>query len=207
MESQARVLGSSSFRLPPRCLHPHCPKGNGPTSWNEVLAHPEIKLQPAARAAALACLMADFGSAPANPPVPRHPPPMAAAALGRLLNLCPCLFNQIDVAPTARAVVHFCELTLGQQVTAANVHDAFLLQHPGKGPPLDPEPLKPCKDGGKVMEMLCSEVLASAGIPAMDLNDGGWPEWTMPGHVLLNEGKMRSLQALGDLLVPCAPTR
>jgi hypothetical protein len=28
----------------------------------------------------------------------------------------------------------------------------------------------------------------------------------MPGHILLNEGPMQSLQALGDILIPCAPT-
>lgn len=56
------------------------------------------------------------------------------------------------------------------------------------------------------MELLCSEVLTSAGIPAMRAGSDGWPLWKMPGHVLLNEGKMQSLQALGDILVPCAPT-
>lgn len=56
------------------------------------------------------------------------------------------------------------------------------------------------------MEMLCSEVLSTAGIPAMPLAPNRWPVWNMPGHILLNEGKMNSLQALGDLLIPCAPT-
>ena len=56
------------------------------------------------------------------------------------------------------------------------------------------------------MEMLCSEVLSTAGIPAMSLGEDRWPVWQMPGHILLNEGRMSSLQALGDLLIPCAPT-
>ena len=56
------------------------------------------------------------------------------------------------------------------------------------------------------MEMLCSEVLASAGIPAMRLDDKGWPQWRMPGHILLNEGKMDALRAFGDILIPCGPT-
>jgi hypothetical protein len=56
------------------------------------------------------------------------------------------------------------------------------------------------------MEMLCSEVLSNAGIPAMSLGSNGWPVWSMPGHILLNEGRMGSLQALGDVLIPCAPT-
>jgi hypothetical protein len=56
------------------------------------------------------------------------------------------------------------------------------------------------------MELLCSEVLSTAGIPAMARGPERWPDWQMPGHVLLNEGPMKSLQALGDILIPCAPT-
>jgi hypothetical protein len=56
------------------------------------------------------------------------------------------------------------------------------------------------------MEMLCSEVLANAGIPVMQDDTGQWPTWAMPGHILLNEGKMARWKALGDILVPCAPT-
>lgn len=40
----------------------------------------------------------------------------------------------------------------------------------------------------------------------MELDEDRWPIWTMPGHVLLNEGKMNSLRAFGDILIPCAPT-
>lgn len=165
-----------------------------------------MKISPALQIVAAAVLDADFAAAPTEPSVERMPPAIPKAALIRLLNLCPCLFNHIDVAATARATVHFCELTLGAPVTSANVHEAFLVQHPAKGPPFNPGPLKPCRDGGKIMEMLCSEALAAAGIPAMPLAADKWPEWRMPGHVLMNEGKMSSLQALGDLLVPCAPT-
>jgi hypothetical protein len=146
-----------------------------------------------------------FSAAPANPAVARPLPPLTAAAIGRLLRLCPCLFNQVDLAPTARAIVHFCELTLGERITAENVHRAFLIQHP-RAPGFNPAPLRECARGGTVMEFLCSEVLTSAGIPAMQPNADGWPEWRMPGHVLLNEGRMQTLQALGDILIPCAPT-
>lgn len=180
--------------------------GGGSASWNDVLALPELKVPMKDRPAAAACLNTYFSSPPSDPPVARTPPPISKAALIRLLNLCPCLFNQIDIASTARAVVHFCEISLGVPVSSATVYQAFLLQHPGKGPPLSPPPLKPCKDGGKIMEMLCSEALAAAGIPAMTLGADKWPIWQMPGHVLLNEGPMSELQALGDLLVPCAPT-
>jgi hypothetical protein len=188
-----------------QCLHPHCPAGNGLASWDEVLAFPAMKLPMATQSAAAPVMNQDFGP-PAEPPMALTPPPITKAALVRLLKLCPCLFNQLDIAASARAVVHFCELTLGAPVTAANVHEAFLVQHPKKGPDFNPGPLVPCGDGGKVMEMLCSEVLASAGLPAMISGGSGWPEWQMPGHILLNEGKMSSLQALGDILVPCAPT-
>lgn len=40
----------------------------------------------------------------------------------------------------------------------------------------------------------------------MKLGKDKWPVWSMPGHVLLNEGKMNDLKALGDILIPCAPT-
>lgn len=56
------------------------------------------------------------------------------------------------------------------------------------------------------MEMLCSEVLANAGIPPMELDNDRWPKWQMPGHILLNEGRMSDLQAFGDILIPCGPT-
>jgi hypothetical protein len=166
---------------------------------------PELRLQPARKAAALASLMADFADPPSTPAVARRAPPMTIAGLKSLLNLCPCLFNQIDVGATARSIAHFCELTLGEPISALNVHQAFLIQHP-REPGFDPGPLKPCRSGGTVMEMLCSEVLSTAGIPAMSLGEDRWPVWQMPGHILLNEGRMSSLQALGDLLIPCAPT-
>lgn len=189
-----------------RCLHPHCPMSSQPSTWQEVVAHPDLKLQLKYQADTVAWLDQHFAIGPSVPPVAKHPPSMPSAALGRLLRLCPCLFNQIDVAPTARAVVHFCELTLGQRITAENVHTAFLIQHPKLPPDFCPGPIKSCAMGGTVMEMLCSEVLTSAGIPPMSPETKGWPVWDMPGHVLLNEGKMSSLQALGDILIPCAPT-
>jgi hypothetical protein len=188
-----------------RCLHPFCPAGNGAATWEEVLDLPEVGLQPAGRAAALAVLTTDFAASPSTPAIARPAPPIGPAVLKRLLNVCPCLFNQIEIAATARSVVHFCELTLAEPISALNVHQAFLIQHP-REPGFAPGPLKSCSSGGTVMEMLCSEVLSTAGIPAMPLAADGWPIWNMPGHILLNQRKMSSLQALGDLLIPCAPT-
>lgn len=193
------------MQLRMRCLHPFCPAADHVTTWEEVLDLPELGLQRAQRPAAVAALTADFADPPSTPPIARPAPPVGPAVLRRLLSLCPCLFNQIEIAATARSIVHFCELTLGERISALNVHQAFLIQHP-RDPKFAPGPLKSCASGGTVMEMLCSEVLSTAGIPAMPVGSNAWPVWNMPGHILLNQGKMSSLQALGDLLIPCAPT-
>ena len=44
------------------------------------------------------------------------------------------------------------------------------------------------------------------GIPLIKNDEANWPRWSMPGHALLNEGQFRNWKALGDILVPCAPT-
>lgn len=189
-----------------RCLHPYCPAGNGLPDWASVLALPELLLRPALQPAAAAWMDQHFGGPPTTPGTPRtFPPGVPKTVLVRLTQVCPCLFNQVDRTPSARGVVHFCELTLGARITAANVHQAFLIQHPS-APGFNPGPLREAASGGAVMEMLCSEVLESAGIPAMKPGQDLWPIWQMPGHVLMNEGRMQSLQALGDILIPCAPT-
>lgn len=188
------------------CIHPHCPNGRGAASWANVADDPSVKLRTQEKVAFIAHMNAHFSTSPAGAGSVLPSPPVSKAALGRLLRAAPCLFNQVSEAATPRAVVHFCELTLGAPITAANVHDAFLVQHPSQGPQFSPGPFKACRDGGTVMEMLCSEVLTNAGIPPMAHDSDGWPRWTMPGHVLLNEGKMARWKALGDILVPCAPT-
>ncbi len=190
--------------LPLLCLHPHCPMRAAPGTWDESVDHPAMKVRPALRAALLADLNTRFG-APASPAVARDPPVMSKGQLRTLLNLSPCLFNQIEINPTARGIVHLCEVALGTPITSANVHKAFLIQHP-KMPGFTVPPIGEGRSGGAIMEMLCSETLASGGIPAMLLGKDKWPEWRMPGHVLLNEGKMAALKALGDILIPCAPT-
>lgn len=186
------------------CLHPFCPLLAAPGTWDQAANHPAMSLKLAARVALAADLNARFGP-PTSPAVVHPPPVVAKGKLKTLLRLCPCLFNQIDVSPTARGVVHLCEVTLGAPITAANVHAAFLVQHP-KALAYKFPPLGTPGSGGAIMEMLCSEVLTSVGIPPMPLAPDNWPEWRMPGHVLLNEGKMHVLKALGDILVPCAPT-
>jgi hypothetical protein len=185
---------------------PHCPTGQGLPDWAAVLAHPSVRMGAALQGIAANWMDQHFAGPPTHPGIPRPlPPGVPEAVLNRLVRACPCLFNQVDRTPTARAVVHFCELTLGAPITAGNVHQAFLIQHPN-ALSFNPGPLRDCARGGTVMELLCSEVLASAGIPAMELSPDRWPVWQMPGHVLLNDGRMQSLQALGDILIPCAPT-
>lgn len=188
-----------------QCLHPFCPMKQGAASWDEVVASPLLAANKSSeRTALLTVLKASFG---APGPVATNLPITVgnAALVKRLLNLCPCLFNQVNVEATAEAVVHFCEISLGQQLTSANVYQAFLVQHPN-APKFKIPPAKPCKNGGDVMEMLCSEVLENEQIPRMSLQKDRWPEWRVPGHMLLNKGSMRDLRALGDILIPCAPT-
>ncbi|WP_156406980.1 hypothetical protein [Bosea sp. Root670] len=149
-----------------------------------------------------------FGPLSTNTPPPVNSTPATGSneRLGALLDLCPCLFNQINMPPTSRAIVHFCESSIGARITDANVMQAFKAQLP-KATAWKYAPAGYFTGrGGDVMEYLCSEVLNNGGIPQMAPGDNGWPEWSMPGHILLNEGKMQDLKALGDILIPCAPT-
>jgi len=189
------------------CLHPHCPMSAGTGTWATTLDNPLLKLRAGTdKALLLADLDSRFNDAPSVSPLPRTPPRANKSRLERLLEYCPCLFNQIDEKPTARAIVHLCELALGTRITDKNVAQAFAVQHP-KTPGWKYPPAVPFKGmGGAVMEFLCSEVLTSGGIPPMQIGPDRWPEWTIPGHIPLNQGKMSELKALGDILIPCAPT-
>lgn len=192
--------------LPLRCFHPHCPTGNGLPSWTDVANHRTVKLAAKEKLAFVGHMTRHFSAPPAMPPSARPAPPISGAALERLLNAAPCLFNQLDERTYPRAVVHFCELTLNAPIDASNVAAAYKIQHPSKGPPFSPGPLVPSTSAGAVMEQLCSEVLENEGIPLMLNDQDGWPIWKMPGHVSLNVGQPHRWKALGDILVPCAPT-
>lgn len=174
-------------------------------SWSHVLNNPLAKI-PKAAAAELEGILTKLGG-PSDPPanIPAEAFPKKAF-LNRLLELCPCLYNQIDTPCSARGVVHLCEVTLGTRVTAANVHDAFDIQHPATGNSFSYRPCRPATKGGDVMESLCSEVLNNEGIPLMELGPDDWPVWRMPGHISLNRGQMSSVKAFGDILIPAAPT-
>ena len=95
---------------------------------------------------------------------------------------------------------------LGAAIGGANVVRAFEIQHPSRGEPFLIPPLAECSNVGDVSEALCSEVLSNAGLPAMELDSDRWPIWVVPGHILLNHGKMSAVQAFGDILIPAAPT-
>jgi hypothetical protein len=187
-----------------RCMHPHCPVGHGAKNWEEVVDSPVLRARKIDKPILLAALNKDFGAL-ASPAVAKSLPIPNAALIDRLVRLCPCLFNQLALAASAEAVVHLCEISLGTVIKSANVYDAFQVQYPGRETFSFP-PLKGSVIGGTVMEMFCSEVLQNEQIPRMSVNDEGWPNWQAPGHMLLNQGKMRELQALGDILIPCAPT-
>lgn len=187
-----------------RCLHPHCPMGTGTVAWTDVVDHPAMKVKTKNRAAMIAGLGV-FGPL-SRPPVLHVLPKMYRWQYDMIMFLCPCLFNQVNVRASARGIVHFCEMSLGKRIVSSNVNEAFKVQHPSLPPQFIFPPAQGGQNGGDIMEMLCSEVLANEGIPVMGPDADGWPKWNMPGHILLNEGKMRSLKAFGDILVPCGPT-
>ncbi|WFU31301.1 hypothetical protein QA635_32790 [Bradyrhizobium brasilense] len=186
------------------CLHPHCPAGHGAKSWKDVVESPLLRARKGDKPVLLAALAKDFGPL-SSPPYARMLPVPNAALIERLVRLCPCLFNQLDLAATAEAIVHLCEISLGAIITSANVYDAFQVQYPGRESFAFP-PVKGSAIGGTVMEMFCSEVLQNEQIPRMETDAEGWPKWRMPGHILLNQKKMKDRQALGDIMIPCAPT-
>jgi hypothetical protein len=186
-----------------KCLHPHCPMRHGVATWEEVVNDQNVQARARDHPGLLANLI--VLGAPASPSIRAAPPTANLALLSRLLQACPCLFNQIDTRCTPAGVIHLCEITLGDSIISANVAEAFDIQHP-RLPRFLFEPTQLCTDGGGVMEALCSEVLHNEGVPKMELDDDGWPIWQMPGHILLNTGKMISVKAFGDVLIPAAPS-
>jgi hypothetical protein len=187
-----------------KCMHPYCPMGDGAANWGDVVDTGALKARLADRSALLGNL-SSF-RAPTTPSSLLPPPTSNSALLTRLLALCPCLYNQLDIRCSPQGIVHLRELTLTARITSANVVSAFDVQHPGKAPDFRYGPGQKGADAGSIMEALCSEVLDNEGIPAMDLDRNSWPVWRMPGHIMLNAGKMRAVKAFGDILIPAAPS-
>lgn len=175
----------------------------GLASWEHVVASPEVGIRSGDQARILAAL-----STCLNLGTLGHvdPPLLTTAAFQRVLQLCPCLFSQVPIRVTARAVAHLCEVTLGKRITSENVYDAFEIQHPriAEQQFLYP-PIEPGAGGGDIMETLCAEVLTNHGLPPMRLSEDGWPVWTAKSHLSLNSGKMSPLKLYGDILIPSAP--
>lgn len=186
------------------CLHPACPLGTGAEDWESVLASPHVRATGDVRASLLRELdsVGQLGEVVEGFPVGDFSP----ALIRRLFAACPCLYAQVPLRVSAEAVVHLCEVTLGQVINSSNVCLAFEIQHPGK-----PEssyafpPLVPGAGGGDIMEALCSATLVSAGVLRMTTQADGWPVWTSPSFVSLNSGKLQHLKMYGDFLIPCAP--
>ncbi len=185
-----------------QCLHPHCPLGNGLSSWADVLDRTELRVRAGDRPSFLAALGACGALSGAV-----HVPPeiLSTAGFKRILRACPCLYAQVSVKTTARAVVHLCEVTLGAPIDSSNVFDAFKIQHPNSARSFLHPPIIPGANGGEIMEALCSEVLTNHGVPHMAEDADGWPDWGACCHVSLNTGKLRQLKLYGDILIPCAP--
>lgn len=197
---------STQQELDLRCLHPRCPMGQGAPDWEHVVDLPELRVRRGDRAALLASLNGHFLRPPSNPLMLSPAPTANGALLRRLVQLCPCLSNQFDYPVSASAVVHLCELTLGHRIGPASVQAAFEVQHPRNRNWRYPPNRVPEAGVGDISELLCSDLLSNEGVPQMDNSADDWPVWRVPGHILLNKGRMRDLKALGDILIPCAPT-
>lgn len=186
-----------------QCLHPNCPRGRGLQSWAHVLALPDLKIKGSDRAPLLAALatcgpLTHVGNIPSTM--------LKRSVFKRLLACCPCLYVQVPIKVSARAVVHLCEVTLGQDIVSNNVYQAFEIQHPSMPhTPFLHQPMISGASGGDIMEAFCSEVLDNHGVPHVKKDADGWPIWTTRSHVSLNSGKMQPLKLYGDILIPCAP--
>jgi len=186
------------------CLHPKCPLGGDASTWTEVLASTRLELnaEQQRRFARELGSPTDIGNRLDGVPAQS----LMSQPFGRLLELCPCLYAQLPVKVSAKAIVHLCEVTIGTRIVSSNVVRAFEIQHPKKPwSPFKHPPRQAGAGGGDVMEALCGEVLTNHGVPHMDLDNDGWPKWGARAHVSLNRGKFRRLKLYGDFLVPSAP--
>lgn len=186
------------------CIHPYCPFGEGLATWEEVVTHPALKIQKKYHEPILDALTPVSALNGAIYEIPDNL--INSAPFKRLLKLCPCLYAQIDTKVSPKAVVHLCEITLGQRIDSNNVYAAFSIQHPAIiDSPYSHAPIQPGAAGGDIMEQLCSEVLCNHGVPHMDTDDDNWPIWDSHRHLSLNAGKMTPLKLYGDILIPAAP--
>lgn len=181
--------------------------GHGAASWDDVVTLEAAKIRAADKNSTLAelgkCGVLTVGVVAG---VAANLQLLNRAAFNRLLELCPCLYAQLDVSITARGIVHLCEVTLKRPIDSSNVYTAFQIQHPNiNAQSFTHHPVINGASGGDIMEALCSEVLTNHGVLHMELDDSGWPKWDSGRHLSLNIGKMRDLKLYGDILIPAAP--
>jgi hypothetical protein len=183
-----------------RCFHPDCPMAPG--------QFPDWQAAASAILAAGRLIPRDvslIGAALKDCPSPGtriDSPTLSGAALWRLLAACPCLYTQLDRGATADAVVHLCEITLGQRVISANVEQAFAVQYP---PTFKIPPARKYENAGAVSEALCAEVLTNEGLPPMKVVNSR-VVWSTPGFINLNRAPLHELGSFGDFLIPAAPS-
>lgn len=177
--------------------------GGGLPSWQDVVQLPTVSNTPAQQQQLLNLIngIGALGNTYPGLNVSGN------AHFQRLLQHCPCLYAQLNVKATGRAVVHLCEVTLGARIDSTNAQQAFIIQHPTKNAhTFAYPPVHPGAGVGEITEELCSEVLTNSGVPHMQLDKQGWPDWDPTSHVSLNRGKFSRMKTYGDILIPAAPT-
>jgi hypothetical protein len=178
--------------------------GSGAADWKNVVCSPEARVRSTDQAALLEFLKqcGPLGKAVKKPAASI----LKNAPFQRILELCPCLYSQLDVKVSAKGVVHLCEITLNSAIDSSNVYEAFEIQHPDITlKPFRYAPIRSGAGGGDIMEAFCVEVLSNHGVSPMPLDSSGWPLWSNFTHLSLNAGKMNALKLYGDILIPAAP--
>lgn len=187
------------------CLHPECPINpqEGPRDWKAAIVDMERRglFRGPGQRALVETALRNIAPLPT-----RFELDIPNGALrSRVLRTCPCLYAQVDARSGAKGVVHLAEVTMGAPVVQENVADAFLVQHPSKGPAFLYAPRVRTGAAGSVSEEFCREVLTNAGLQRMRPVNGRL-EWTIPGFAELNRKPLNALSSFGDFLVPAAPS-
>jgi len=189
------------------CAHPECQLGQG-GSWNESLPRELVGLREPEHSRLIAWLthLPPMGMGTVNAPARNI---ISQAGFKRVLRRAPCLFAQVKSGLTAQGIVHLTEITMNEAINSNNVQRAFRIQHPRKFPSdhylYPPASTTGSPGAGDITEALCSELLGNHEVPAMGLDQNGYPDWKTPSHVSLNHGKFAPLKLYGDLLIPAAP--
>lgn len=184
------------------CLHPNCPMRQDLSTWVDVANDPRIKVAANQRTTITGLLRALPAIGTTGTLALGN-----KALLDRLLKFLPCLYTQLAIPASAEAIVHLCEITLAARIDSSNVYDAYRIQNPSDTSiTFSIPPQLTGSSAGDISETLCGEVLTNHGLPALDIDQHGWPVYNRIGYISLNKGKMRDVKAFGDILIPCAPS-